>query len=350
MLLRQNDFVGLETALERLKRKAGPAAVQELADDLVASAGKLGPTELRVYDEVVRWLLRRSDGPARVAVAERVAAAAAGPDLTVRDLALDPEPAVAAPVLRRSPLVRNADLLEVARLRGDAHLQAIAERPDVAEPVADVVAARGSPTVLRTLAANPSASLSPAGLDRLARAARDDGDLAIRLLKRGDVPVRLTQELVQHAASPGVAGPQRRGGRPDPSRTAGPAAPRSLPSAGDLRRAEAQVAALNRHLFLSGDDVAWCLDHERWIEGLAVVARLAGHPVERAARAFVERRAEAMLALLFLAGARWEVAEQAVLLWGAAGPPRMAHYAAVYAGLTRPDAERALDLAGLGPP
>ena len=350
MLLKQNDFAGLESALERLKGEAGSAAVHELADDLVASADRLGPTQLRVYDEVVRWLLRRSDGPVRVAVAERVCAAANGPDLTVRDLALDPEPTVAAPVLRRSPLVRNADLIAAAERGGDGHLRAIAERADVPEPVTEMVAARGSPAVLRALAANPTAHLSPAGLDRLAQAARDDRELAVGLLKRGDVPVRLTQNLVQHAVSPRTGRPRQGGESSDPAPTAGSTSPRFLPSTAGLRRAEAQAAALSRHLFLSGDDVGWCLDHGRWIESVAVVARLAGHPTELVARAFVERRTEAMLALLFLAGVRWEVAEQAVLLWGAAGPARMARYAAVYAGLTRPDAERALAAAGLDEP
>ena len=353
MLLKQNDFAGLKSALERLKGQAGSAAVHELADDLMAGAGRLGPTELRVYDEVVRWLLRRSDGPARVAVAERLAAAASGPDLTVRDLALDPEPAVAAPVLRRSPLVGDADLIVAARLGGDGHLRALAERPDVPDPVTAIVAARGSPAVLRALAANPTALLSPTTLDRLARAAREDRELAIGLLKRGDVPVRLTQNLVQHAAGPRAGGRQQggEGAAPRPvtegHRMGGSAPPRFLPPAGDLRRAEAQAAAVSRHLLLTGDDVAWCLEHERWIESVAVVARLVGRPTERVARAFVERRAEAMLALLFLAGARWEVAEQAVLLWGAASSARMSRYAAVYAGLTRPDAERALAAAGL---
>src|SRR3712207_2223753 len=129
MLLKQKDFVGLESTLERLGGTAGSEAARELAEALVASADGLDPTELRVYDEVMRWLLQRSDGPARVAVAERLADAVDGADLTVRDLAHDPEPAVAGPVLRRSRLLRDADLLAVAESGGEEHLRAIAERP-----------------------------------------------------------------------------------------------------------------------------------------------------------------------------------------------------------------------------
>lgn len=354
MLLKRRDFAELETTLDRLGGAARAAAVRELADALVASAGTLGPTELRVYDEVIRWLARRSDGLVRAAVAIGIASAPSGPELTVRDLAHDPDPAVATPLLRGSRLVPEADLIAVARNGGEAHLVAIAEREGVGEAVTEVLAACGLRSVLRALAGNATARLSPLGLDLLAGAAQGDGELTVALLKRRDLPVRLTQDLVRrHAESRKGDGPETRRrisgaeSQAAPHHTSDAAPPRLLPSSRELRLAEAQAAAVSRHLLLTGDDVAWCLDHGRWIESLAVVARLTGHPTERVAWAFVERHAPAMLAFLFLAGARWEVAERALFAWGASRPARLAHYASAYAALTRPAAERALRAAGL---
>ena len=349
MLLKRRDFAELETTLDRLGGAARAAAVRELADALVASAGTLGPTELRVYDEVIRWLAQRSDGLVRAAVAIGIASAPSGPELTVRDLARDPDPAVATPLLRSSRLVPEADLLAVARDGSEAHLVAIAEREGVGEPVTEVLAASGLRPVLRALAENATARLSPTGLDRLAGAAREDGELVVALLKRRDLPVRLTQDLLRrHAAGHDASGPARRlavagaGSQAGPQPTAGSAPPRARPSSRDLRVAEAQAAAVSRHLLLTADDVAWCLDQGRWVESLAVVARLAEYPTERVARAFVERKGPAMLASLFLAGARWEVVERALLAWGATTSNRLAEYAAAYDALTRPAAERAL--------
>ena len=351
MLLQVQDFAALEATFMEVDTTARPAAVRELASALVRRAD--GGREGRVYDEVVRWLVRRSDAPVRAAVAERVCAAEQGPELTVCELAHDPDPAVARPVLRRSPLLRDADLLAVARTRGEAHLCAIAERRHVPEPVTDVVVARGSWPVLRAVAGNATARLSPTSLDRLAHAASGDGSITIDLLKRKDVPVALTQVLVGRYDVFNRLGRLEQKGEESgleldaPPRRAASPAPRTVPSGRDLRAAEAQAAAMSRHMLLSADDIGWYVDQERWTETLAVTARLSAQPIEVAARAFVRRNAGAMLSLLFLAGARWSVVERALLAWEACEACELHRQEAAYAGLTRLAAERTLKAAAL---
>jgi predicted nucleic acid-binding protein len=355
MLVKAQELAALEETFMGVDASARPAAVRELAGALVGRADGCG-REARVYDEVVCWLVRRSDAPVRAAVAERICAAEKGPELTVSELAHDPDPAVAGPVLRRSPLLSEADLIAVARSRGDAHLCAIAERSNVAEPVTDVVVARGSWPVLRAVAGNATARLSPTSLERLAHVASGDGRITVGLLKRKDVPVAMTQALIGRYDAFSRSGRLEQKGEESglaldaPPRRAASSAPRSVPSGDALRAAEAQAAAMSRHVLLSADDIGWCVDQERWTEVLAVTARLSAQPIETVARAFVRRNAGAMLSLVFLAGARWGVVERVLLGWEACDARELARHEAAYAGLTRQGAERTVRAAGLTAP
>ena len=95
---------------------------------------------------------------------------------------------VAAPLLTKSVLVLDEDLISIAHTRSQQHLLAIADRPHLDIPVTDVVVWRGAWPVLRTLSANRTARFSPTGLVRLAAVSQGDGHITVALTKREDVP------------------------------------------------------------------------------------------------------------------------------------------------------------------
>lgn len=83
------------------------------------------------------------------------------PPRSVRALACDPDPQVASPILRRSTVICERTLAEMALCKGQAQLEAIAGRKNLAESVTRILIRRGDRLVLQTLARNRTAAVAP---------------------------------------------------------------------------------------------------------------------------------------------------------------------------------------------
>ena len=104
-------------------------------------------------------------------------------------------------MLAQSPRLRESDLVELAKTKGQAHLLAIAGRADIGEAVTDVLVRRGNPEVVRTVADNQSAKLSEGGFSALVKRAEGDEDLAEKVGSRADIPPHLFRELLVRATA-----------------------------------------------------------------------------------------------------------------------------------------------------
>ncbi|MDF3063121.1 MAG: hypothetical protein K0S06_3230 [Microvirga sp.] len=117
-------------------------------------------------------MLKQGSAILRAEMAEHLVRRPNGPPITLRALACDPEPEVALPVLRLSDAISDAALAEIARCKSEDHQIAIAARPHINSRVAAVVARRGSPRVLETLARNPAAEIDDARVEQIRRRLR----------------------------------------------------------------------------------------------------------------------------------------------------------------------------------
>jgi len=117
----------------------------------------------------------------------------------VRRLAHDDDIAVAGPVLEASPRLADADLVDIAETKSQAHLLAISGRSGIAEPVTDVLVRRGDREVMHRVADNRGARLSDGGFCALVGRAETDGALAEKVGSRPDLPPRLFRELLLKA-------------------------------------------------------------------------------------------------------------------------------------------------------
>ena len=91
----------------------------------------------------------------------------------------------------------DADLADIARIKGDNHLSALAERKHVHEQVTDVIVDRGSPNALRRLASNAGAKFSDAGISKMVTKAGEDEELASRIVGlRADLPPEVLEHLL----------------------------------------------------------------------------------------------------------------------------------------------------------
>ncbi|MGA8949475.1 MAG: DUF2336 domain-containing protein, partial [Xanthobacteraceae bacterium] len=89
-------------------------------------------------------------------------------------------------MLEHSLCLEDPDLLEVARSKSQQHLLAISNRSQIAETITDILVRRGDRDVVRAVAGNSGARLSPNGLSTLVRKAEKDGVLAEKVGLRAD--------------------------------------------------------------------------------------------------------------------------------------------------------------------
>ncbi|PPD46171.1 MAG: hypothetical protein CTY15_02030 [Methylocystis sp.] len=136
----------------------------------------------------------------RRALADNFASAANAPHAIVSALAND-QSDIATPVLSRSPLLTEAELIDCAAI-GDAFAQsAIALRAQVPAGVCAALAEVGAREAAISLAVNPGADLPEFAMRRMVERFGDDGEMREALLARPWLPATVRNELVNAAAA-----------------------------------------------------------------------------------------------------------------------------------------------------
>lgn len=130
----------------------------------------------------------------RKQLAERLASVPEAPRSLITQLASD-EIDVANPVLSQSLVLKDADLIALAKIKGQDHLMAISKRPQVSEAVADAVVARADDTVLETLVSNVGAKFSRSAMETVVKRAETNERLQAPVAARKDLPPDLMNEM-----------------------------------------------------------------------------------------------------------------------------------------------------------
>jgi uncharacterized protein (DUF2336 family) len=130
----------------------------------------------------------------RQQLAERFADVGNAPGNIIKMLAND-DIAVAGPILLRSSVLKDRDLIDIIRERGQDHLLAVAKREDIGSDVTDVLVERGDEDVLVSLAGNEGASFSRDGMETLVAKSEDVEALQAPLVRRGDLPPDLMHDM-----------------------------------------------------------------------------------------------------------------------------------------------------------
>ncbi len=124
------------------------------------------------------------------------------PKHIIMALAKDVEEIVASPVLEYSPLLTEADLLEViASGVAAGALPAIARRPNIGEDVSDAVAASLEIPAVAALLANSSARVREDTLDQIINQAESVEDLHEPMVMRVDLSIRAMRRIAGFVAS-----------------------------------------------------------------------------------------------------------------------------------------------------
>jgi uncharacterized protein (DUF2336 family) len=191
MIEPESKLTELENLLRRIPQAKRAALLKSITDLFMENAERYRPAQVNLFDRLFSHLIDGVGKEAAAALARRLAQVPNAPFATVNRLARDDDIAVAEPVLLRSGRIEDSVLLEIARGKDQTYLLAIACRTPLAETIVDLLIARGDDVVVRYVANNRGARLSPESAAVLVDRARGDGSLADLLGQRDDIPADL---------------------------------------------------------------------------------------------------------------------------------------------------------------
>jgi uncharacterized protein (DUF2336 family) len=191
----------LERVVQHGSRQKRAQTLERITTLFLDGASTYNDSHVNLFDDVFGLLIEEIESKARAELSAHLAPVSNAPVKVLRTLANDDDIAVAGPVLKLAPRLPEADLVDVAKTKSQAHLQAISARRILGEAVTDVLVGRGDREVARRVADNRGARISEKGFSRLITRAADDGVLAEKVGLRPDIPPPMFRELLSRAAA-----------------------------------------------------------------------------------------------------------------------------------------------------
>ncbi|TCU09965.1 DUF2336 domain-containing protein [Rhizobium sullae] len=302
--------------------KAGDRARAASALGRAYLQSEMLPEERRAAEMAMTFLLDDPSPGVRLALAEVIAWSSDAPRAIILALAED-QPEIACHAVTCSPLLSDADLVDLAARGGSVTRILIAARASISRAVSAALAEVGDEEDILCLLENEGAAIAPASLKRIAERLGDCCDIRNLLLDRADLPADARQLLTQHVSNALVALPLARAviglnRLQRISREATQAAVVSL--AGDIQPRE--IADLVEHLRLAGHLTpcflmhALCSGKVDFFAG--AIVNLTGCTEKRVRSILATGRMHAVRALYEAAGLNREISTvfvEATLLW-----------------------------------
>lgn len=171
------------------KDLARRAEVLRRVTDLFAlRSGTFSEDQITLFDTVMSKLLENIERAVRAQFGSRIAKLPDAPRGVIKALAFDDAIEVAGPVLTHSERLDVDTLVDNAKTQSQKHLLAISGRKILVEALTDVLVERGNQAVVSATAHNAGAKFSEFGVSTLVHKASDDGDLALCIWSRPDIP------------------------------------------------------------------------------------------------------------------------------------------------------------------
>ena len=184
--------------LIQLARSKSTVARNELAtainDLFLGKNDILSDTERDLMTDILRHLIHEVEMSVRRDLAERLALNPNAPRDLIKSLAND-QIEVAHPILSRSQVLHNLDLIEIIHHRTLEHQLAIAMRDGVPEEVADALVETGKGDVIAVLLENSSAKISRATMEYLVEESKRIDRFHNPLIARPDLGPDLAKKM-----------------------------------------------------------------------------------------------------------------------------------------------------------
>jgi uncharacterized protein (DUF2336 family) len=181
-----------------LSRAPAPAAwrgkiLRRLTDLFLLDAVSYSDDQIAVFDDVIGHLIEKTDRRILIELSNRLAPVKNAPPKVVGTLARHADMLIAGPLLEKSAVLTDADLVEIAdkERRDPALLPMIAARQQLNEAVTDVLIRRGNAALARKIIDRADAPISESSFARLVTSVENDKELASAIANRKDLPAEL---------------------------------------------------------------------------------------------------------------------------------------------------------------
>lgn len=284
MLAATAELLDLDDIIKDVNPERTAKAVRRIGALFADGAQQFNAQHVALFDNILTNLLVTTDSEARAELALRIASLVNAPPSVVRELIQDDAIRVCGPLLKDSPLVDEATLIEIARLKGQQHLLAISKRGAISPGITDVIVRRGEHTVVRSVARNDTAAFSEQGFTSLVQRAADDGILAVSVGQREDLPTPLLQQLLTEAADLvrrrifEAATPDRRSKIAKTIVEMAAGGPTQSVRR-DFAAAQGAVLVLHKAGRLNQDSLSRFAQERKYEESVAVLAAISGLPI-----------------------------------------------------------------------
>jgi uncharacterized protein (DUF2336 family) len=188
--------------VERLLKDDSPdsrgAVLAKVADHY--NGATLSEREQEIAEHIFRLLMKDMSTRVRATLSERVKDNAGVPRDIVLHLANDVE-SVAAPVLRDSAVLSDADLVSIVEASHDmGKLLAVSQREKVSERVSGALVETNYAEVMTALLTNSGAKISTTDLTKIATDFADNGNVVGALTQYPNLPVTVVERLISRAS------------------------------------------------------------------------------------------------------------------------------------------------------
>ena len=308
----------LEEVVQRGSREKRAETLQRITALFLDGARRYSDAHVELFDDVFGLLINEIESKARAELSHHLAPISNAPVKLLRRLANDDDIAVAGPVLKLAPRLAEADLIDIAMNKGQAHLQAISARRVLGEAVTDVLVRRGDRDVARRVAENRGARISENGFSRLVKRAEADGVLAEKVGMRPDIPAPMFRDLlakataVVHRRLIASATPEVRAAICDVlAKVSQEVGARVGPR--DYRAAQRVVLNLGRAHRLDEAALATFCSEGKYEETVVALATLAKVPIKIADRLMSDERPDPVLILCKAANLSWPTVKAVIV-------------------------------------
>jgi uncharacterized protein (DUF2336 family) len=168
--------------------------LRQITDVFLADPKKHSETEMMLFDEIIVVVSAGLDKQVRMDLARKVLGAKAALRRTTRQLAMD-EIEVAHPVIERSGVLSETDMLDVIAQTSQAHMMAITLRPDIGETVSGALVEKGSEAVVAALLENQTARIGRQTFERIAARAEKSRALHAPFVRNAEAPLELLYKV-----------------------------------------------------------------------------------------------------------------------------------------------------------
>ena len=189
-----DQMAGLVSLARQHSSDGRRAILENVADLFLSPDGDLNERESALMTDILHKLVVDVEMTVRRGLSERLAGLDNAPHELIVALAND-EIAVAEPILQKSGVLRDADLIEIVKFRTQEHMMQVARRGALNEGVSDALVDKGEEDVIEALLENKDAAISRQALSYVVERSKRVDRFQKPLVAREDLPPDLAHKM-----------------------------------------------------------------------------------------------------------------------------------------------------------